>query len=67
MNVKLLGEAVQESYKTGTGVWNIYVEESTGKQLEVREMTMLMLRWMCGVTKLDRIRNEKIRELPKVG
>ena len=28
---------------------------------------MRMLRWMCRVTKLDRIRNERIREAPKVG
>ena len=26
-----------------------------------------MLRWMCGVTKLDRIRNDKIRGATKLG
>ena len=33
--------------------------------LEVTEMRML--RWMCRVTKLGTIRNERIREAPKVG
>ena len=28
---------------------------------------MRILRWMSGVTKLDRIRNERIRGTPKVG
>ena len=29
------------------------------KKVDVAEMSML--RWMCGVTKLDRIQNERIR------
>ena len=28
---------------------------------------MKILRWMCGVTKLDKIRNERIRGTIKVG
>ena len=35
------------------------------KKLDVAEMRML--RWMCDVTKMDRIRNERIREKTKVG
>ena len=35
------------------------------KKLDVAEMRML--RWMSGVTKMDRIRNERIRGTTKVG
>ena len=35
------------------------------KKLDVAEMRML--RWMSGVTKVDRIRNERIRGTTKVG
>ena len=41
------------------------VKKAQGKKLDVAEMRML--RWMSGVTKLDRIRNERIRGTPKVG
>ena len=34
------------------------------KKLDVMEMGML--RWMCGVTKLDRIKNGRIRAMTKV-
>ena len=41
------------------------VKKAQEKKLDVAEMRML--RWMCGVTKLDRIRNERIRGATKVG
>ena len=39
-------------------------DESTSEELDVGEMRML--RWMSGVTKLDRIRNERIKAMPHV-
>ena len=41
------------------------VKKAHEKKMEVAEMKML--RWMCGVTRLDKIRNEKIRGSAKVG
>ena len=40
-------------------------EESTREKLDVAEMGML--RWISGVTKLDKIRNERIRGTTKMG
>ena len=40
------------------------LKKAQEKKLEVAEMRML--RWMCGVTKLDKIRNERIRGTTKV-
>ena len=41
------------------------VKNAQEKKLDVAEMRML--RWMSGVTKLDRIRNERIRGTTEVG
>ena len=41
------------------------VKKAQEKKLDVAEMRML--RWMSGVTKLDRIRNERIRGTTNVG
>ena len=41
------------------------LKKSQQKKLVVAEMRML--RWMIGVTKLDRIRNDRIRGTTKVG
>ena len=41
------------------------VKKAHEKRLDVAEMRML--RWMSGVTKMDRIRNERIRGTTKVG
>ena len=47
----------------GAETWAL--KQAQEKKLEVAEMRML--RWMCGVTKLDKIRNERIRGTTKVG
>ena len=61
-------EGVQNSGKTSTDVrsrltWAL--KKAQEKKLEVAEMRMP--RWMCGVTKLDKIRNERIRGTTKMG
>ena len=64
-------ESQGEVYKTvvrpammyGAETWA--VKKAQGKKLDVAEMRML--RWMSGVTKMDRIRNERIRGTTKVG
>ena len=45
--------------------WALDLKKAQENKLEVAEMRML--RWMCGVTKLDKIRNERIRGTTKVG
>ena len=35
------------------------IKKAQGQRLDVAEMRML--RWMCGITMMDKIRNEKIR------
>ena len=64
-------ESQGEVYKTvvrpammyGAETWA--VKKAQEKKLDAAEMRML--RWMSGVTKLDRIRNERIRGTTKVG
>ena len=41
------------------------VKKAQEKKLDMAEMRML--RWVSGVTKMDRIRNERIRGTTKVG
>ena len=54
------------SYKLLLSLSNCWaVKRAHEKKLDVAEMRML--RWMSGVTKLDRIRNERITGTTKVG
>ena len=59
------GEGVQSSGNTSTGAETWALKKAQENKLNVEEMRML--RWMCGVTKLDKIRNERISGTTKVG
>ena len=54
---------VRPAMMHGAETWA--VKKAHEKKLDVAEMRML--RWMSGVTKMDRIRNERIRGTTKVG
>ena len=64
MNVKtkVYRTVVRPALMYGAETW--VLKEAQEKKLEVAETRML--RWMCGVTKLDKIRNERI-STTKVG
>ena len=66
MGVKLKGKVhkavVRPAMMYGAETWAI--KKTQEKKLDVAEMRML--RWMCGVTRRDRIRNEVVRGTTKV-
>ena len=47
----------------GVETWSL--KKAHEKKIEVAEMRML--RWMCDVMKLDKVRNERIKGTTKVG
>ena len=60
---KVYKTVVRPAMMYGAETWA--VKKAKEKKLDVAEMRML--RWMSGVTKLDRIRNERIRGTTRVG
>ena len=60
---KVYRTVVRPALMYGAETWALKKAQET--KLEVEDMRML--RWMCGVTKLDKIRNERIRGTTKVG
>ena len=65
--MKIKGKVSRTVVRTALmyGAETLALKKAQEKKLEVAEMRML--RWMCGVTKLDKIRNERIRGTTKVG
>ncbi|XP_013775770.1 uncharacterized protein LOC106460599 [Limulus polyphemus] len=59
---KVYKTVVRPAMMYGAEAWPI--KKAQEKKLEIAEMKML--RWMCGVTRLDRTRNERIRGTTKV-
>ena len=62
-NEKVYKTVVRPAMMHGAETWA--VKKAQQKKLDVAEMSML--RWMSGVTKMDKIRNERIRGTTKVG
>ena len=60
---KVYRTVVRRALVYGTETWAL--KKAQQNKLEVAEMRML--RWMCEVTKQDKIRNERIRGTTKVG
>ena len=60
---KVCKTGVRPAMMYGAETWA--VKKAQAKKLDVAEMRML--RWMSGVNKLDRIRNERIRGTTKMG
>ena len=56
---------MEDCCKTSNDVRCRYVKKAQEKLFDVAEMRIL--RWMNGVAKLDRIRNDRIRLTTKVG
>ena len=67
MNVKIKGKVyrtvIRPALMYGAETWAL--KKAQENKWEVAEIRML--RWMCGVMKLDKIRNERIRGTTKVG
>ena len=67
MNVEIKGKVymavVRPALMCGAEIWAL--KKAHEKKLEVAEMRIL--RWMCRVTRLGKIRNERIRRTTKVG
>ena len=62
MKGRLYKRVVRPALMYGAETWA--VTKAQERKLEVAEMRML--RWMCGLTRRDRVRNERIRETVKV-
>ena len=65
MNVKIKRKVC--SGKTSTGVQAETWESKKAQEKKLEVAKMRMVRWICGFSKLDKIRNERIRGTTKLG
>ena len=63
MEIAVFYTVFQNRAVYGAETWAL--KKAQEEKLEVAEMKMLL--WVCGVTKLDKVRNERIRWSTKVG
>ena len=59
---KVCKTVVRPAMMYGAETWPI--NKAQGQKLDVAEMRVL--RWMCGITRMDKIRNERIRGTTEV-
>eukprot|EP00795_Rhopilema_esculentum_P005206 gene5206-343_t len=63
-------QAEKNGYKTAVRPANLYTSETwavkKAREKKMNGAEMRMLRWVCGVTRRDKIRNEMIRRTVKV-
>ena len=67
LNLRVKGKVYKTVVRPATmnGAETLAVKKAQEKKLDVAELSML--RWMSGVIKLDKIRNERIRRTTRVG
>ena len=67
MNMKIKGKVYRTVARLALvcEAQTLALKKAHEKKIEIASMRML--RWMCGVTNLDNIRNERIRGIMKVG
>ena len=60
---KMMKAVVRPAMKYGAETWNT----TKSKEEKLNGAEMKMLRWSCGITRVDRVRNDHVRGTMKVG
>ena len=66
INPKVKGKVYKTTVRPAMLYGAVTWASKEGQEEKLNVAEMKILRWLCGVTKLDRIRNEKIRGTAKV-